>query len=70
LPTLEAGAVARLRDAVQKPDGQTEVIRLSEFLPVDRPLDDLTDDEIETAIERLKQKLYTLRELKRRAVWD
>jgi hypothetical protein len=70
LPTLEAGAVARLRNAVQKPDGQTEVIRLSEFLPVDRPLGDFTDEEIEAAIERLKQKLYTLRELKRRAVWD
>jgi hypothetical protein len=46
------------------------VIRLGDFLPRNQPLADFKDDEIDSAIEKLRQKLYALRELKRRVFWD
>jgi hypothetical protein len=73
LPSLEAGALARLaqlRDAKRESEEAVEVIRLSDFLPKAQPLSDFTDEEIEAALDKLRQKLYALRELKRRALWD
>jgi hypothetical protein len=73
LPSLRMGALGQLRQAVEPPpkteDG-IEVIRLSDFLPKTQALDEMSEDEIEKAIERLREKLYSLRELKRKAVWD
>ncbi len=48
----------------------SEVIHLSDFLPRSQPLEDLTDAEIEQALDRLKDKLFSLRELKRKVTWD
>ena len=73
LPSLQAGAqnrLAQLRDSKEATDEAVEVIRLGDFLPKTQPLTDFSDDEIEAALEKLKQKLYALRELKRRVLWD
>jgi hypothetical protein len=73
LPSLEAGALAmlvQLRDARTAPSESVEFVRLSDFLPKTQPLTDFSDAEIDAALEKLKQKLYALRELKRRVVWD
>jgi hypothetical protein len=73
LPSLEAGALARLaqlRQARRESEEAVEVIRLSDFLPKSQPLSDFTDEEIEAALDKLREKLYALRELKRRAVWE
>ncbi|MFB3853837.1 MAG: BREX system P-loop protein BrxC [Vicinamibacterales bacterium] len=73
LQPLEAGALARLaqlREAKRESDEAVEVIRLGDFLPKTQPLSDFTDEEIEAALDKLRQKLYALRELKRRALWD
>lgn len=73
LPSLEAGALARLaqlRDARRESEDAVEVIRLSDFLPKSQALSDFTDEEIEAALDKLREKLYALRELKRRAVWE
>src|SRR5207247_1429640 len=72
LPSLKAGAIDRMRQAVQtspKDDDAIEVIRLSDFLPKVQSLEELTDAEIDRALEKLKEKLYTLRELKRKVTW-
>jgi hypothetical protein len=73
LPSLEAGALAQLtqlRQAGRESDEPVEVIRLSDFLPKTQPLADFTDEEIEAALEKLRQKLFALRELKRRVIWE
>jgi hypothetical protein len=73
LPALRAGALQQVRQAVQllpKQEDGVEVIHLSDFLPKSQPLEDLTDAEIEQALDRLKDKLFSLRELKRKATWD
>ncbi len=73
LPSLEAGALrqlARLRESEQEPKETVEIVRLSDFLPKTLPLNDYTDEEIDRAIDNLRQKLHNLRELKRRVVWD
>ncbi len=73
LPSLQAGAqnrLAQLRDSKEATEEAVEVIRLGDFLPKSQPLTDFSDDEIEAALEKLKQKLYALRELKRRVLWD
>ena len=43
---------------------------MSDFLPKTQPLTDFSETEIDEALEKLKQKLYALRELKRRVLWD
>ena len=73
LPSLQAGALGRLAqlgDAKQDTEEAVEVVRLGDFLPKTQALSDFTDAEIDDALEKLKQKLYALRELKRRALWD
>ncbi len=73
LPSLEAGALAKLGqliDSKRETEEAVEVVRLSDFLPTSQPLTDFSDAEIDEAIEKLKQKLYALRELKRRVLWD
>ncbi len=73
LPSLQAGALARLAqlgEAKQETEEAVEVIRLGDFLPRTQPLTDFSDDDIDKALEKLKQKLYALRELKRRVLWD
>ena len=73
LPSLEAGALAKLvqlREARTAPEESVEFVRLSDFLPKTQPLTDFSDAEIDAALEKLKQKLYALRELKRRVLWD
>ena len=73
LPSLHAGALGRLRqirDAKQQSDEAVEVIRLGDFLPKTQPLSDFSDQEIDEALDKVKQKLYALRELKRRVLWD
>ncbi len=73
LPSLQAGAIRRLADTGnlgKDSEEATEVLRLSDFLPTAQALMDFTDEEIEAAIEKLRQKLYSLRELKRRVLWD
>jgi hypothetical protein len=73
LPALRAGALEQLRQAVElvpKQEDGVEVIHLSDFLPRSQPLEDLTDAEIEQALDRLKDKLFSLRELKRKVTWD
>jgi hypothetical protein len=72
LPSLVAGAVGQLRQAVQ-PSATAEgveVVRLSDFLSKAQGLEDFTDTEIEQALEKLKEKIFSLRELKRKATWD
>jgi len=73
LPSLRAGALGQLRQAVEPPpkkeDG-VEVIRLSDFLPKAQALEEMTEEEIEKALDLLKEKLFSLRELKRKAIWD
>ena len=71
--SLQAGALARLaqlRDAKKGTEEAVEVVRLGDFLPKNQPLTDFSDAEIDEALEKLKQKLYALRELKRRVLWD
>jgi hypothetical protein len=73
LPSLEAGALGRLaqiRKAQQETKEGVEIIRLSDFLPKTQALNDYTDEEIEQALDNLRQKLYNLRELKRPVLWD
>jgi hypothetical protein len=73
LPALEAGALAKLtsiREAKHATEDAVEVVRLGDFLPKSQPLTDFSDAEIDAALEKLKQKLYALRELKRRVLWD
>lgn len=73
LPSLQAGALSRLAElgsAIQEREEKVEVVRLGDFLPKTQALSDFTDAEIDEALEKLKQKLYALRELKRRALWD
>ncbi|MCX6602115.1 MAG: BREX system P-loop protein BrxC [Acidobacteria bacterium] len=73
LPSLQAGALGRLSElgsAKRETEEAVEVIRLGDFLPKSQALSDFTDAEIDEALEKLKQKLYALRELKRRALWD
>lgn len=73
LPSLRAGALGQLREASElrlKQDDQVEVIHLSDFLPKTQALEDLTDAEIEQALDRLREKLFSLRELKRKVMWD
>jgi hypothetical protein len=73
LPTLEAGAMAqlgRLREARRESEEAVEVIRLSDFLPKTQPLTDFTHEQIDEALDKLREKLHTLRELGRRAVWE
>jgi len=73
LPSLQAGALSRLallNDAKKGTEEGVEVIRLSDFLPRTQALTDFSDKEIDRAIEQLRQKLYNLRELKRRVLWD
>jgi hypothetical protein len=73
LPSLHAGAIGQLRRAAEPPplprEGY-EVIRLSDFLPKSQSLEEMSEEEIEKALEQLKVKLFSLRELKRKAVWD
>ena len=73
LPSLCAGALGQLRQAVEPPPKReegVELIRLSDFLPKAQSLAEMTEEEIEKAIELLKEKLYSLRELKRKVIWD
>jgi DNA-binding TFAR19-related protein (PDSD5 family) len=73
LPSLQAGALSRLtqvRESKKETEDAVEVIRLSDFLPKTQPLTDFSETEIDEALEKLKQKLYALRELKRRVLWD
>jgi hypothetical protein len=73
LPSLRAGAIDRLRHAVQTSatdDGGIEVIRLSDFLPKTQSLEEMTDADIDQALEQLKERLYRLRELKRKVIWE
>jgi hypothetical protein len=73
LPSLQAGALGRLaqlRELQRETEETVEVVRLGDFLPKTQPLSDFSDAEIDEALEKLKQKLYALRELKRRVVWD
>jgi hypothetical protein len=73
LPSLHAGALSRLaelRESKEETEDAVEVIRLGDFLPKTQPLTDFSDTEIDEALEKLKQKLYALRELKRRVLWD
>jgi len=73
LPSLEAGAFARLaqlREAKKETQEAVEVLRLGDFLPKNQPLSDFSDAEIDDALEKLRQKLYALRELNRRVLWD
>jgi hypothetical protein len=73
VPSLEAGALARLaqlRDSKRDSTEAVDIVRLSDFLPKTQPLSDFSDAEIDEALEKLKQKLYALRELKRRVLWD
>ncbi len=73
LPSLEAGALARLQQLVEaqrESEEAVEVIRLSDFLPKSQALSDFTDEEIEAALDKLRQKLYALRELRKRVLWD
>jgi hypothetical protein len=73
LPTLEAGALSQLVPVVnpaQKPVEGVEVIRLSEYLPRITSWEDMSSQDIDDALERLKEKLYSLRELKRNAIWE
>ncbi len=68
--SLQAGRLAHLRESRTETEEAIEVVRLGDFLPKAQALADFTDEEIDSAIEKLKQKLYALRELKRRVVWD
>jgi hypothetical protein len=73
VPSLEAGALARLaqmRSAKDASQDAVEIVRLSDFLPKTQPLADFSDAEIDAALEKLKEKLYALRELNRRVLWD
>jgi hypothetical protein len=73
VPSLAAGALAKLaeaREQKQEPQESVEVVHLSDFLPKTQPLADFSDAELDAALEKLKQKLYALRELKRRVLWD
>jgi hypothetical protein len=73
LPSLQAGALSRLgllKDAKKGTEEAVEVIRLSDFLPRTQALTDFTDEEIDRALDQLREKLYNLRELKRRVLWD
>ena len=73
LPSLRAGAIGQLVEAViplPELKESAEVIRLSDFLPKSQALEDLTDAEIEQALDRLREKLFSLRELKRKVTWD
>jgi hypothetical protein len=73
LPSLQAGALTRLaqlHDSKKETEEAVEVVRLSDYLPRTQPLTDFSDAEIDAALEKLKQKLYALRELKRRVLWD
>jgi hypothetical protein len=73
LPSLEAGALsklAQLRESKSATEDAVEVVRLSDFLPRTQALSDFSDAEIDEALDKLKQKLYALRELKRRVLWD
>ena len=73
LPSLQAGAqnrLAQICDSKKETKEAVEVVRLGDFLPKNQPLTDFSDEEIDAALEKLKQKLYALRELKRRVVWD
>lgn len=73
LPSLKAGALSRLaqrRDNRKTTEEAVEIVRLGDFLPKTQALSDFSDQEIEDAIEKLRLKLYALRELKRRALWD
>jgi len=68
--SLQAERLAHLRESRTETEEAIEVVRLGDFLPKAQALADFTDEEIDSAIEKLKQKLYALRELKRRVVWD
>jgi hypothetical protein len=73
LPSLRVGAIAQLVEAAKpqpEPTESIDVIRLSDFLPKSQALEDLTDVEIEQALDRLREKLFSLRELKRKVTWD
>ena len=73
LPSLQAGALGRLaqlRELKKETEDAVEVIRLSDFLPKTQALTDFSEPEIDAALEKLKEKLYALRELKRRVLWD
>jgi hypothetical protein len=43
---------------------------LSEYLPRVTSWEEMSDRDIDDALERLKEKLYSLRELKRKAIWE
>lgn len=73
LPSLQSGALNRLiqlRESKKETEEAVEVIRLGDFLPRTQALADFSDAEIDAALEKLKQKLYAVRELGRRALWD
>jgi hypothetical protein len=73
LLSLRAGAIGQLVEAVKPQPEQKEpieIIRLSDFLPKSQALEDLTDAEIEQALDRLREKLFSFRELKRKVTWD
>jgi hypothetical protein len=73
LPALEAGArsrLAQLRDAGNETEEAVEVIRLGDFLSKTQAPSDFSEPEIDEALEKLRQKLFRLRELKRRVLWD
>jgi len=73
LPALQAGALSQLVPVVkptEKPEEGVEVIRLSDYLPRVTSWDEMSDKDIDDAVERLKEKLYSLRELKRKAIWE
>jgi hypothetical protein len=73
LSTLLAGALSQLTPLTkptEKPEEGVEVIRLSEYLPRVDSWEEMSDKDIDDALERLKEKLYSLRELKRKAVWE
>jgi hypothetical protein len=73
LASLNAGATGQLRqllESKQDSEAVVEVVRLGDFLSKLKPIGDFSIEEIDQAVEELRQKLYDLRQSKRRALWD
>jgi hypothetical protein len=60
----------QLLDSKQDSEEVVEVVRLGDFLSKLKPIGDFSIEEIDQAVEELRQKLYDLRQSKRRALWD